>query len=152
MTTDRVQPGVRVTTAVVGTLAVAAYAWWATGLHPFTAGSYVAVGLPVVALVLVVLVTRPDGSDRIGSSAVAEGPEIGLRTAFPWLLLFTIAIGLEVWGLALGGRSANVPTLSTVVDHAMAWHGVRFVLFCGWLAVGWAAELRAALRYSRVDD
>ncbi len=151
MTSHRVLAVVRFTTVLVGMFAIAAYAWWATGLHPFTVGSYVAVGLPVVALVLVVLVVRPDGSDRNGSQTGADGPEVNLRTAFPWLLLFVIAVGLEVWGLALGGRSKTVPTLSTVVDHAMAWHVVRFVLFCAWLATGWASELRAALRYCKVD-
>ena len=151
MTTDRVQSAFRVTTVLVGMLAIAAYAWWATGLHPFTAGSYVAVGLPVAALVLVVLSKRPDGSGRNGSSAVAEGSKIELRTAFPWVLLLVFAIGLEAWGLALGGRSTTVPTLSTVVDHAMAWHVERFVLFCGWLGVGWAGEFRAAWRIRRVD-
>jgi hypothetical protein len=44
-------------------------------------------------------------------------------------------IGIEAAGLALGGKSAQVPTISTVVDHAIAWHFVRFVLFAGWLAV-----------------
>jgi hypothetical protein len=31
-----------------------------------------------------------------------------------------------------------------VVDYALAGHFVRFLLFCGWLAVGWAPFLRAA--------
>jgi hypothetical protein len=152
MISDRLQPAVRVTAVLVATLAIAAYAWWATGLHAFTVGSYVAVGLPVAPLVAVVLVDRPDDSDADGSYAGGEGPEIGLRSAFPWLLLLAIAIGLEAWGLALGGRSTSVPTFSTVVDHAMAWHVVRFVLFCGWLAVGWAAVIRASLRSHRVFD
>ena len=57
-----------------------------------------------------------------------------------WIFIFPIllAVGLEAVGLALGGRSAGVPTLSTVIDHALGRHGVRFVLFLGWLAVGWA--------------
>jgi len=152
MTRRHVHPVVRVTSALVLILAIAAYTWWATGLHPFTAGSYVAVGLPVVALLLVVLVFRPDRSDRNGPSGDARSPEICLRTAYPWILLFVIAIGLEVCGLALGGRSTTVPTLSTVVDHAMAWHVVRFVLFYGWLAFGWAAGFRAAVRYCNVGD
>jgi hypothetical protein len=136
--------------ALVGTLVIAGYAWWATGLHPFTAGSYAAAGLPVAALVLVVMV-RPDSSGRSESYAGVEGSEIGLRTAFPWLLLLALAIGLETWGLLLGGRSTSVPTLSTVADHAMAWHGMRFVLFCGWLALGWSTEISAALRNYRGD-
>jgi hypothetical protein len=55
-----------------------------------------------------------------------------------------VAFALEVAGLALGGRSSAVPTLSTVVDHALAWHAVRFVLFLAWLALGWAPVVRQA--------
>ena len=44
--------------------------------------------------------------------------------------------GLEAVGLALGGRSADVPTLSTVVDHALGWHLTRLLLFVGWLLIG----------------
>jgi hypothetical protein len=43
---------------------------------------------------------------------------------------------LEGLGLALGGRSKTVPTLSTVIDHALAWHALRLILFCGWLLIG----------------
>jgi hypothetical protein len=142
----RGKPAVPGPATLAGTMVIAAYAWWATGLRSFTAGAYVAVGLPVAALVLVVLVVRPDGSARTESRAGVEGSEIRLRTTFPWLLLLALAVGLEAGGLALGGRSTVVPTLSTVADHALAWHAVRFVLFCGWLAVGWAPVLRMTFR------
>ena len=56
-----------------------------------------------------------------------------------------LGIGLEGVGLTLRVGSAEVPTLSTVVDHALVRHGHRFVLCCGWLAVGWVPALRAAL-------
>ena len=124
---------------VVGAAAAALAAWWVTGLSPFTIAAYVAVGLPVVALVAVV-VGRSFG---LGQSMVKPGPAT-LRSVLPWLVLTALGIGLEALGLALGGRSAGVPTLSTVVDHALAWHGLRFVLFCGWLAMGWAPALRWA--------
>jgi hypothetical protein len=47
-------------------------------------------------------------------------------------------VGLEIVALARGGRSATVPTLSTVVDHALAWHLARLLLFAGWLLIGWS--------------
>ncbi|MGH9098038.1 MAG: hypothetical protein ACRDWB_11510, partial [Acidimicrobiales bacterium] len=67
-----------------------------------------------------------------------------LRSVFPWVVFGALAIGLEGLGLALGGRSSGVPTISTVVDHALAWHGLRFVLFAGWLAMGWVPAIRGA--------
>jgi hypothetical protein len=109
---------------VVAIIAAAiAYSWWASGLHPFTATCYVAVGLPT-AVVIWLVIARP--TDRT--------QPVTLRRALPWLVLVATGVVLEIAGLALGGRSANVPTLSTVIDHALPSHGVRFVLYLAWLA------------------
>ena len=128
---------------------VAVYAWWATGLPPFTAGASLAVGLPVLALIGVALAVGPRRHGGSGPSNRPTSDPTGLRTAFPWLMILLAALTLEGVGLALGGRSAAVPTLSTVVDHALAWHAVRFALFCGWLAAGWVPALRSVLGSGR---
>jgi hypothetical protein len=134
---------------VAGAVAAALAAWWATGLPPFSITAYVAVGLPAAAL-LAVVVGRSLG---LGHSMAKPGRAIfTLRSVFPWLVLLALGLGLETLGLALGGRSAGVPTLSTVVDHALAWHGLRFVLFCGWLALGWVPALRWAFGARRRDN
>ncbi len=137
--------------------AAALYSWWATGVSPFTVAAYVAVGIPAVLLLAVGVadsLTGPRGQhdpDRGLDGGLGAGPPVTrgalqLRRTFPWLLLVLAAIVLEATGLALGGRSETVPTLSTVVDHALAWHVVRFVLFCGWIAVGWSPLMRAATK------
>jgi len=113
--------------------AAAVYAWWATGTQPFAPGAYVAVGVPVV-LVGAVALGRP--ASRV--TADTSVPGVGPRSASPWIVILALAIGLECAALALGGRSSDVPTLSTVVDHALGRHALRFLLFCGWLAVGCA--------------
>lgn len=121
---------------------VAAYAWWAAGLAPFTTTASVAVVLPVVALAVaaVLVPTRPPSLRSAGRPGYA---------ALPWVGLLVVAIALEAVGLALGGRSRTVPTLSTVVDHALAWQGVRFVLFVAWLALGWAPVVRRTVVWRR---
>ena len=121
---------------------VAAYSWWATGLPPFTTTAYVAVVLPVAALAVaaVLVPTRPRSFRSAGRPRYA---------ALPWVGLLVVAIALEAAGLALGGRSRTVPTLSTVVDHALAWQGVRFVLFVAWLALGWTPVVRRAVMWRR---
>ncbi|MDA8290707.1 MAG: hypothetical protein M0Z33_03370, partial [Actinomycetota bacterium] len=70
--------------------------------------------------------------------------------ALPWIVLAAAAAGLEAAALVLGGRSPAVPTLSTVVDRALVWRPVRFLLLCGWLSLVLAPELagRPALRRS----
>jgi hypothetical protein len=115
---------VRIAT-VIG-LGLILYAYWATGLRSFTVASYIAVGIPIVIV----------GSIVIIGSVAAVTEAVPLSRTLPWLLLAFIAAVLEAVGVALGGRSKAVPTLSTVVDHALAWHAVRLVLFCGWLLLG----------------
>ena len=118
----------------------AGYAYWATGLHPFTWIAYLAVGIPVV-ICGSVLVVR--GSVGAGTGAgIGSGRVLTRAAAIPWLVLALAIAGLEGVGLALGGRSRTVPTLSTVVDHALGWHVSRMVLFCGWLLIGVVPAVR----------
>jgi hypothetical protein len=134
------------TAGVAAAAGSAAYAWWATGLQPFTTSAYVAVGLPVALLTVLAGVGLAGSRVETGAAADARGVgRLQLRTTFPWVLLLLLAVGLEAVGLLLGGRSADVPTLSTVVDHALGLHGVRFALFLGWLAVGWAPVARVVI-------
>jgi hypothetical protein len=118
---------------LVTVAAVAAYAWWATGVTPFTRAAYVAVGIPVA----LVAVGTAVGARRDASMSVTRSPATGtsVGAALPWAALGGLALTLELVALALGGRSHTVPTLSTVVDHALSRHPVRFVLFSAWLAL-----------------
>ncbi|MGC8513115.1 MAG: hypothetical protein ACP5P1_08785 [Acidimicrobiales bacterium] len=106
----------------------AAYAWYATGLRPFTNSAYEAVfAAPAILLAFGLL-------SPAGRRTPRDSPT--LRAVAPWVTLAVLAGCLEAIGLALGGRSPVVPTLSTVVDHALGWHASRFVLFIGWLKLG----------------
>jgi hypothetical protein len=118
------------------------YAWWATGLTPFTAVATVAVAVPV-AVVALVVVARPG---RTTAGDIGPGAAPPRRRWEPWAVLAAVAVSLETVALVLGGRSATVPTLSTVVDHALGRHAVRGVLFCLWMAVGASAAVRVARR------
>src|ERR1017187_9353349 len=64
-----------------------------------------------------------------------------ISSVTPWLVLLLGAVVLETVGLALGGRSKDVPTLSTAVDHLLVTHEGRALLFMAWLLVG-VAPLR----------
>ncbi len=115
-----------------GIAVVAAYAWWATGVAPFTGAAYAAVGIPVA----VVAVGTSLGPRRNDAVSPTRSPPTGtFHAALPWAVLGGMALVLELVALALGGRSHTVPTLSTVVDHALSRHPVRFLLFSAWLAL-----------------
>jgi hypothetical protein len=105
-----------------------AYAWWATGVAPFQTSSYVTVAIPALLVGAAAFVPR-----RVRRQS---GDAPSTPGALVWAALLVAAAGLEAAGLALGGRSARIPTLSDVVDHVLRWHGERFVLFALWLVLG----------------
>ncbi len=121
----------------------AAYAGWASGVVPFTWRAYVAVGVPVLVATAAVVRGGWHGAAP-GPTRTDPGPS--WRALVPWAALAAVAAGLEAAALALGGRSATVPTLSTVVDRALVWRLVRFALFCVWLAPVLMPALRAPSR------
>lgn len=115
----------------------ALYAWFATGVAPFTVGAYVLVAVP--SLFVLALYARDEARSSRGDHERRRGSPLGptSRTdVVPWLAVLALALGLEAFSLALGGRSARVPTLSTTLDHLLVTHGLRGVLFLLWLAVG----------------
>jgi hypothetical protein len=129
-------------TTILISVGVIAYAWIATYVHPFTPHAYVVVAAPSLAALLFYASlggfskrTDIENHYRVRSSCVTW------RTVAPWIAIALLAIALESAGLALGGRSPGVPTLSTTVDHLLADHWERCVLFVAWIAVG-ASPLR----------
>jgi hypothetical protein len=124
-------------------VAALVYAWLATGTRSFSPSAYVFLTVPsLIALLLYgALGGFSPGHSDITSYYRTRSSPMSWRRAAPWLVVAIFAIALESIGLALGGRSANVPTLSTTVDHLLVNHWGRFALFAVWLAVG-ASPLR----------
>ncbi len=136
---DPGQPRRWSTTAATGAMVV--YAWWATGLVPFTGRAYLAVALP--SLVLIVAYGLVGGWGGTGSAVAGyyrqRTGEATLADAVPWLVILFAGLTVEAVGLLLGGRSPIVPTLSTTVDHLLVTHVGRFALFAIWLLIGFSA-------------
>jgi hypothetical protein len=119
-------------------LMVVVYAWWASGVTPFTSLAYVLVAIP--SLLAVVTYALLGGLSPWRKDVAryyqerAEGTT--LKSVAPWIVVFVLAVALEAVGLALGGRSRDVPTLSTTVDHLLVWHWGRCLLYVAWLVMG----------------
>ncbi len=131
----------------LSTLAAALYAWFATGLAPFSDAAYAVLGVP--ALTALVLYGALDGFSRnpdVGAYYRSRGTS---RRILPWVVVAAAALGLEVAGLARGGRSENVPTLSTTLDRLLVTHTGRFLLYLWWLWVGYRAIEPLARRRTR---
>ena len=135
MRSSRIAAGVSI--ALAG-----AYGWWLAGLRPFTTTAYLAIALPTALLVTALALPRPG---RGTTRAVPEdrSPTPSGRQVLPLAIVLLLGLGLEIAGLALGGRSALVPTLSTVLDHLLRWQFVRFLLILAWLAVGFLLARRS---------
>jgi hypothetical protein len=120
---------------IVGVVLVAAYAWLATGARPFTPWAYAVVSAPVVVTLALYAVrggfSDPDATNYYRRRSLGTAREVA-----PWCGLFIVALALEIVGLALGGRSKDVPTFSTTVDHLLVAHWGRWLLFLWWLWVG----------------
>jgi hypothetical protein len=120
---------------IVAGLIITAYAWFATGTHPFTARGYAAVSILVV--VTVAFYVARGGFHEPGATNYYRRRSLGTsRTSTPWWGLFLAAFALEIVGLAHGGRSKDVPTLSTTVDHLLVAHWGRWLLFLWWTWIG----------------
>jgi hypothetical protein len=119
---------------------LAALAWWAAGLRPFTATIYAAIGVAIAAVMIAAFtIDPPRNALRMGLAP------LGSRAVAPWATIAIAALILEGVGLVLGGRSRTVPTLSTVVDHALVSHGARAAICLAWLMVGFAPIARSLM-------
>ena len=121
----RARPAAVATTVV----AVLAYAWWATGLRPFTDPALAAtIGGGLAAMVAGALRRRSPGP-------VHAAPSGGMAV---WVALFAALTAWEVAAFLQQPR-ADHPTLSSISNSVLDAHPVRALAFVVWLAV--AAEL-----------
>jgi hypothetical protein len=125
----------RVTVVVV---LVIAYAWWDTGVAPFTSLSYSLIAVPSIVAVALYASRGAFARHRtdITNYYRSRTRHVSLSSIAPWLVVLLGAATLEVVGLALGGQSTSVPTLSTTVDHLLERHWERCVLYTAWLLMG----------------
>lgn len=137
----------------LGAVVAIAYAWWAAGVAPFSALAYGLVAAPCLVAVAAFAGEGGFSTRRHDLAAHYRSRAAGatIASAAPWLSVLGAALALEVWGLVLGGRSAAVPTLSTVVDHLLATRVERAILYVLWLAVGALPVAGLARRGARTD-
>jgi hypothetical protein len=91
--------------------------------------------VPAALILLVYGALRGFSLSPEGISSYYRARGAGIAV-LPWTAVFLVALGLEIAGLALGGRSKDVPTLSTTVDHLLVTHWGRWLLYLWWLWVG----------------
>lgn len=109
-------------TVTIAALATA-FAWWATGLPPFSGTATVAVvGAGAVAMVAGARYLPP----RVR-------PRLRVADAAPWVVLFGALVLLQVSAYLQHPRPEH-PTLSYLINAALETHVARTTAFVGWLA------------------
>ena len=116
-------------------MVVAAYAWWATGLRPFSGSLTAAVlGAGFVAMAAGATGRRSAGSRTKRRGDLSRGVAV-------WAVLFVAGSAWEV-GAYLQEPRSDHPTVSSLFDGVLDPHPVRAVAFLGWLAAAAALARR----------
>ena len=117
-----------VTAAAVAALAVA-YAWFATGLYPFT---WPAVAATMTAGAAVLMAARRRGTPVRAREA---NPPVSWAGTVVWVVLL---LALGAWELAafLQHPRPDHPTLSALANGVFNSHLVRALSFLAWLGAG----------------
>jgi len=115
---------------ISGAVAVALYGWWASSLEHFTWQSRLAILIP--GLLLLAVAGRRTPHRRRPRTEHAE--RVGAAT---WGTLGLLVVAWELFNFFHGHRT-QYPTLSSLVnDVDSTSHAIRFLMFLGWLALGW---------------
>jgi len=117
----------RAVVALAAAIIVTAYAWWAVGLAPFSAGAAVAVVLAGAVAMLAGTRARRPGR-----------PTATARRVLPWFVLAGLLAAVQLIAWAQEPREEH-PTLSSLTNAALDSHAARAAAFLAWLAV--AVEL-----------
>lgn len=119
----------------LGWPALAAYAWWATSLRPFTDP---ALAVTLATGLVVILAGRRAGRPP---GAVLSPPDRDRAGLAGWALLF---LALAAWELAafLQLPRSEHPTLSSLANSVFDSHLVRAAAFSLWILAGFGIARR----------
>jgi hypothetical protein len=109
-----------------------AFGWWVTAQPPFSAAGTVGVLLAGVVVIVLGRLWRRRVARAGGGDDTESNDGIWIWAA--------ISIAVLVWELItfVGHPRDAHPTISSITDAWQAEHVIRWLLFGGWLAVGWS--------------
>ena len=105
--------------------AAGAYAWWATGLRPFTWPALMAVA--AAGIVTILLGTR--------RRRPLAPPAHTVNGALVWGIVLALLVGWELAAYFQQPR-ADHPTLSALANRVIDWRPARALAFLAWIALG----------------
>ena len=108
-----------------------AYALVAAATTPFTCQADLMTAIPIAALAIGAVVCWP-AHPTIASKA-RHRPRY-----WPWLVALAAVVTWELVSESLPGSRGDHPTLSSMLNAVDRQYGLKFVVFLGWLTLGWA--------------
>lgn len=108
-----------------------AFGWWVTAQPPFSAAG--TIGILVAGGALIALARHWRGRAAPSASDEQE-PTEGL---WVWAAILLAILVWELITFVSHPREMH-PTISSITDALQAEHVVRWLLFGGWLAIGWS--------------
>jgi len=109
-----------------------AFGWWITAQPPFsTAGT---VGILLVGGALIALARH---WRRRGAAPTAPDEPEATEGLWVWVVILLAILVWELITFVSHPREMH-PTISSITDTLEAEHVVRWLLFGGWLAIGWS--------------
>ena len=120
-----------------------AYALFAASTTAFTRSANIATGVPIVALVVLVVARWPLRPRPLGL-----GPDAG-HPWRAWVCVFFAVVAWELAEYAARGSRADHPTLSSMLDAVNRFYGLKVIVFFLWLYLGAAIVRRGGRRQRR---
>jgi hypothetical protein len=108
-----------------------AFGWWVTAQPPFTTSGTLGVLVAGIALIVVARVANR----RSPRPAPLAHPNARVGLVI-WGVLLALLLAWELITLFSHSRSAH-PTVSSMLDPVQADHVARWLLYGGWLGLGW---------------
>ena len=108
-----------------------AFGWWVTAQPPFSTSGTIGVLVAGVALIVVATIHRR----RSPRPAPMVHPDARVGMVV-WGVIFTLLLAWELITLFSHPRDAH-PTISSILDPVQSDHLLRWLLYGGWLGLGW---------------
>jgi len=115
----------------VGVVGFMAFGWWVTAQPPFSTAA--TVGVLVAGVALIVFATWHRRRESRPAPVTRSEARAGLLL---WVVVLALVLAWELFTLFQHPRSAH-PTVSSISDPLQAQHVARWLLFGGWLGLGW---------------
>jgi hypothetical protein len=127
---------------------VLAYAMGAALIGSYTTEAHVAVGIPIAAALVLVVLRRHTRLVRAPLAPSTTRADANRRVLILWAVLLGATVYWQLMVFTSGPRD-TYPTVSSLINIAMDPYPVRVTVWVAWLVLGWYLVRSAPTRTGR---